>query len=44
MKADCEMCGVKPYKELEVSGGIITMCKECYESYVGFCEKGEKDE
>lgn len=39
MKKDCEMCGVKAYKELETPDGLITMCKECYESYKGFCEK-----
>ena len=41
MKEECEMCGDKPYKEIEISNGtIVTMCKECYESYTGFCEKG----
>ena len=44
MKTECEMCGDKAYKELETPDGVIAMCKECYESYTGFCEKGERDE
>lgn len=44
MKTKCEMCGDSAYKELETPDGMVTMCKDCYESYTGFCEKGEKDE
>ena len=44
MKKECEMCGDKSYKEIETPDGVVTMCKDCYESYTGFCEKGEKDE
>lgn len=41
MKTKCEMCGDKAYKEIETpDSGVVTMCKECYESYTGFCEKG----
>lgn len=39
MKEECEMCGDKAYKEIQTSNGMVTMCKECYESYTGFCEK-----
>ena len=42
MKTKCEMCGDKSYKELETPDGEITMCKGCYESYVGFCDGGDK--
>ena len=40
MKTKCEMCGGEAYKEIQTPNSKITMCKECYESYTGFCEKG----
>jgi len=42
MKKECEMCGVKAYKELQMPDCVIAMCKECYESYTGVCGEGEE--
>lgn len=42
MKTKYEMCGDKAYKEIETLDGVVTMYKGCYESYKGFCEKGEE--
>ena len=34
MNKECEMCGGKPYKEVETEEGMVTMCKECYTSFL----------
>ena len=42
MKDECEMCGGKPYKEVEMPDRIVTLCEECYNSYMDFNERREK--
>ena len=36
MKEECEMCGGEPYREVETEEGLVTMCKECYTSFLAY--------
>lgn len=33
MKAKCERCGDKSYREVRVYNGTMTLCKKCFGSY-----------
>lgn len=34
MKKECEMCGGEAYEEVGTEEGMVTMCKECYTSFL----------